>query len=43
MFNDVLSKTFGFTGNMHGIQSGWFMFPENFDPSWIEGSWQLPF
>lgn len=38
MFNDVLSKTFGFTGNMHGIQSGWFMFPENFDPSWIEGS-----
>lgn len=23
-------------GNKHGIQSGWFMYPINFDPVWKE-------
>lgn len=22
------------TGHKHGIQSGWFMYPFNFDPAW---------
>lgn len=24
------------TGNPHGIRSGWFMWPVNFDPVWLE-------
>jgi hypothetical protein len=24
------------TGNIHGIRSGWFMWPMNFDPVWLE-------
>jgi hypothetical protein len=24
------------TGNKHGIRSGWFMYPFNFDPVWKE-------
>ncbi len=23
------------TGNPHGIQSGWFMWPVNYDPTWL--------
>lgn len=23
-------------GNLHGIQSGWFYWPANFDPVWLE-------
>lgn len=23
-------------GNAHGIRSGWFMWPVNFDPTWLE-------
>lgn len=23
-------------GNAHGIRSGWFMWPVNFDPVWLE-------
>ena len=23
-------------GNQHGIKSGWFMWPFNFDPVWLE-------
>jgi len=23
-------------GNKHGIRSGWFMWPANFDPCWLE-------
>ena len=23
-------------GNKHGIRSGWFYFPVNFDPVWLE-------
>lgn len=39
-YNQILKENFGFTGSLHGIQSGWFMFPDNFDPTWIEGSCQ---
>ena len=24
------------TGNLHGILSGWFMWPSNFDPVWLD-------
>ena len=24
------------TGNPHGISNGWFMWPFNFDPAWLE-------
>lgn len=24
------------TGNPHGIKSGWFMWPLNFDPVWLQ-------
>ena len=24
------------TGNPHGIRSGWFLWPLNFDPTWLE-------
>lgn len=24
------------TANPHGIKSGWFIYPENFDPVWLE-------
>jgi len=24
------------SGNPHGIRSGWFMWPLNFDPTWLE-------
>lgn len=24
----------GMTGDKHGIRSGWFMYPFNFDPTW---------
>jgi len=37
-FNNTLLELFGFQASMHGIQSGWFMFPSNFDPNWIEGN-----
>lgn len=23
-------------GNAHGIRSGWFIWPANFDPTWLE-------
>lgn len=23
-------------GNPHGIKNGWFNYPENFDPAWLE-------
>ena len=26
----------GIKGNPHGIRSGWFMWPANFDPVWLE-------
>lgn len=29
-------KRLNVTGNAHGIRSGWFMWPMNFDPAWLE-------
>jgi|SRR5579872_777684 len=26
----------GVTGNLHGIKHGWFCWPMNFDPIWLE-------
>jgi len=26
----------GVVGNLHGISHGWFNFPFNFDPTWLE-------
>lgn len=26
----------GITGNAHGIRSGWFMWPMNYDPVWLD-------
>jgi len=33
----VLKDNFGFSVSTHPIVSGWFNFPINFDPNWIEG------
>lgn len=30
------SKDLGIKGNAHGISQGWFNFPYNFDPTWLE-------
>ena len=30
------AKKLGVTGNLHGIQNGWFFWPSNFDPVWLE-------
>ena len=33
----IFSKNpLGVTGNKHGINSGWFNWPVNFDPVWLE-------
>ena len=29
-------KKLNIKGNPHGIKSGWFMWPANFDPVWLE-------
>jgi len=42
MFDIFNSKNFAIAlklkikGNSHGISSGWFMWPVNFDPVWLE-------
>ena len=28
-------KELGIKGNPHGIRSGWFIWPANFDPTWL--------
>ena len=33
---NVNSKELNIKGNLHGIKSGWFNFPFNFDPVWLE-------
>ena len=33
----IASKAMGFRPNPHGYQKGWFNFPVNFDPTWING------
>lgn len=30
------SRELEIKGNLHGIRSGWFMWPYNFDPCWLE-------
>jgi len=34
-FSDGIKKL-NIRGNAHGIRSGWFMWPANFDPLWLE-------
>ncbi|MBM25291.1 MAG: hypothetical protein CL760_06310 [Chloroflexi bacterium] len=36
-FNETLKSQFGFTTSNHAVVSGWFSFPLDFDPVWIEG------
>lgn len=36
-FNKVVLENFGFTASTHALQSGYFCFPSNFDPTWMEG------
>lgn len=31
-----MKNTIGVTGNPHGIRHGWFAWPLNFDPTWLE-------
>lgn len=31
------NSTLGFAVEEHGIRSGWFMFPMNYDPNWMSG------
>ena len=35
--NSNLKTNFGFTVGDHAVFNGWFNFPLDFDPSWIEG------
>lgn len=30
------NKEANVTGNSHGIRMGWFLWPVNFDPTWLE-------
>ena len=34
--NVDIAKKLNVKGNAHGIKSGWFMWPVNFDPIWLE-------
>ena len=34
--NDEAARKLNIRGNPHGIRSGWFMWPANFDPTWLE-------
>jgi len=34
--NSEIIKKLKIRGNEHGIKSGWFMWPCNFDPVWLE-------
>lgn len=36
-FNKILQMNFNFQVSHHAIMSGYFCFPSNFDPVWIEG------
>jgi hypothetical protein len=33
---DELGDLLGVTGSQHGINSGWFNWPLNFDPAWLK-------
>jgi len=34
--NSKIMKKLKIKGNPHGILSGWFLWPCNFDPTWLE-------
>ena len=34
--NVEIAKKINIRGNIHGINNGWFMWPINFDPVWLE-------
>jgi hypothetical protein len=34
--NSKMRAELAIKGNDHGIRSGWFMWPVNFDPVWLE-------
>jgi hypothetical protein len=33
---EAVRKAMGVKGNPHGIAEGWFQWPINFDPTWLE-------
>jgi len=36
----MTSMTMGFKPVAHGVMGGWFSFPLNYDPTWIDGECQ---
>lgn len=36
-FNQETQRMFGFTAVEHGLLAGYFCFPDNFDPTWMNG------
>lgn len=34
--NDEAAKKLNIAGHAHGIRHGWFLWPANFDPVWLE-------
>lgn len=36
-FQQILNQVYNFSVPDYAITSGWFQFPMNFDPSWIQG------
>lgn len=34
--NEEMAKKLNIKGDAHGIKSGWFMWPVNFDPVWLK-------
>ncbi len=34
--NQKIAKKLNIKGNPHGVKCGWFMWPVNFDPTWLE-------
>ena len=36
MFSTKVARELNIQANAHGVRSGWFMWPANFDPAWLE-------
>jgi len=34
--NRVITKRLNIKADLHGVRSGWFLWPVNFDPVWLE-------
>jgi len=34
--NIILAQKLNISGNAHGVRNGWFWWPVNFDPVWLE-------